>query len=133
MELATKNAVSLIVALSGLATAIGALVHRPPEDAAKAGYVELTTVILESQAAEKKNHDDLVALRAYLESYVKSHEAVVTTLPPAPGMAARMPSPPPALETTHVVSASPPSAPVPPPVTTSSPPRAPRAAADLHW
>ena len=54
---------ALIVAMTGLGTALW---RKPPEDAAKAGYMELTTAILDVQAATKKNNEDTVALRTYL-------------------------------------------------------------------
>lgn len=76
-----KNLAALVVAAAGLITSVGAFMHKPPEVAARAGYLELTTAILDVQAGTKANHDDLVALHAYLDGYVKSHESIVTPIP----------------------------------------------------
>ena len=66
---------ALIVAVSGLITVF---VHKPTEDAAKTGYIELTTAILAVQEAEKQNHDDIAKLHAYVESYTHEHKVTLT-------------------------------------------------------
>lgn len=70
-----KGYAAMILAVTGLVTAI---FHKQPEDAAKTGYMELTTAILLSQEAERKNHEDVMAVREYLDTYIKSHESVIT-------------------------------------------------------
>ena len=126
---------ALIVAVTGLVTVF---VHRPPEEAAKAGYIELAAAVIESQAASKQNHEDIVGLRAYLDNYMKGHEAVVTpvastvvtlTTPPPPG---RMrPAAPPAA--TSVVVQAVASAPPPPSIAPQAAPKRLKAADSINW
>jgi hypothetical protein len=75
-----KGWAAIILAVGGLCTAVGAVVRKPPEEAARAGYVELTKAILDSQENERKNHEDVAALRLYLDGYVRSHETLVVPL-----------------------------------------------------
>lgn len=124
---------ALIVAMTGLITVF---VHRPPEDAAKAGYIELTTAILASQAAEKQNHEDIVTLRTYLEDYATAHTSVVT---PVSATSAVTP------KNTWVTPASPakppvvvlvtpaPSAAPPPPIAPQAIPKRIKAADSIAW
>jgi hypothetical protein len=79
----TKGIAAVLIALAGLVTAFGAVLHKPPEDAARAGYLELTKAILDVQAVEKQNHDDLEALREYVRGYTREHDVVTTPLAPA--------------------------------------------------
>ena len=109
---------ALIIALTSLITAVGAIIHRPTEDAAKAGYIELTKAILESQEAERKNHDDLMAMRTYLDGYTHSHEAVMTTVSTEVADAGKKEithSPAPAPHTVSVVKVAPVPSAAPPP------------------
>lgn len=111
-----KNLAALVVAASALVTAVGACLHRPPEDAARAGYVELTRAILDAQAAQKQDHEDLAAISKAFADYTRSHESLVTAVQAPPGNAPLRPNP--AIPTpgtvTHVVSAAPSAAPAPP-------------------
>lgn len=68
---------ALAIALGGLTTALGAVIRKPPEEGARAAYLELTKSILDSQAAERQNHEDILALRGFVESYAKGHEVIV--------------------------------------------------------
>ena len=121
-----KNLAALVVAVAGLATSVGALVHRPPEDAAKASYEELVSVIVENQAAQRRDHDDLVALREFVDQYARGHQVLLSPLPPAPNQ--ERPE-----ETRRALSKAAPGSPTPPPVASSAPPRPPRAPADMRW
>lgn len=113
-----KNLAALVVAAAGLITSVGAFMHKPPEVAARAGYLELTTAILDVQAGTKANHDDLVALHAYLDGYVKSHESIVTPIPSGPVAVyptyTAKPGESPGV-VTHVLSSAPSAAMPPPP------------------
>jgi len=128
-----KNLAAVIVAVTAMGTAIGACVHKQPEDAARAGYLELTKAILDSQEARKQDHEDLVALSKAFGEYVKGHESIVTAVP-APSVEPPLPIPfigPPAPpstgtpaptkfypskpgEVSHVLAAAPSAAPAPP-------------------
>ena len=148
---------ALLVAVTGLITVF---VHKPTEDAAKAGYMELTTAILETQAVEKQNHEDIVALHTFLEGYVKEHASLVTEVPtaststavpflppphpvfahpmshpapPATGSASAVPAPSPVPEAVTVVAVAPSSAPRPPAPAPQAAPRRPREAKDMTW
>lgn len=107
---------ALVLACAGLVTAAGTALRKPPEDAARAGYLELTKAILDSQAAEKQNHEDLVALRAFLDAYTKGHEVVVAPVTPP------LPSPPVDAGAAQLVHASAPASANPPPHVTPLPP-----------
>ena len=105
---------ALIVAVTGLGTALW---RKPPEEAAKAGYIELTTAIIETQTAEKQNHDDILALRGYLDSYTRDHTVVQTPVPVTSSTAPQgawtalplyPPKPPAVIRVTAPASATPP-------------------------
>ena len=109
-----KHLTGLVIALSGLITAVAAFMHKPEETGARAGYLELTKAILDTQEITKKNQDDLLALHGYLDGYVKSHESIVTSTTavmtdagiPKPGVVARV-------ITVAAPSSKPPPAPAP--------------------
>ena len=106
---------ALIVAVTGLVTVF---VHKPPEETARAGYVELSAIVLQMQQEAQESHDEVVALRGYVEGYVRQHEVLETPVPtgsPAPSpQGAHPPTPPPAPKAVRV--AAPPSAALPPPI-----------------
>jgi hypothetical protein len=118
--------------------------RKQPEDGAKAGYIELTTAILESQAAERKNHEDLIAMREYLEDYIREHEAVVVPVPTA-SSAASPPGPkpepltpaPPAWQGSSakptIVHVTPISSAVPPPIAPLINPKQPKNVNAIAW
>ena len=104
--------------------------------------MELTAAILEVQETEKKNHEDVAALRMYLDTYVRSHEVIVTPIPATiatatSAAASPSPSPRPAdtsLPTpTRALAVAPPSAPSPPPVAPMAAPKRMRSEADIAW
>lgn len=124
---------ALIVAVTGFITVF---VHKPPEEAAKAGYIELTTAILATQAAEKQNHDDIVALRTYLESYTTSHTVVQTPEPATSAVAPKNAWTPPANRTPVpvVVRVTPaPSSAAPPPIAPQAIPKRIKTADAIAW
>jgi hypothetical protein len=127
-EPASRSAVSayaaLIVAITGLVTVF---VHKPTEDAARAGYLELTTAILESQAETKKNHDDIVALRSFLEDYTRGHVSIVTPIPTSPS------SLPPVGVVGRVLAEAPSAAPAPPPIAPQAVLKSIKAADAIQW
>jgi hypothetical protein len=108
---------ALVVAVASLVTVF---VHKPPEDAAKAGYIELTTVLIETQAAEKQNHEDVVALRGYLEAYVGGHTSFVTPIPAEAAAAT-------------AVAVSPLSSPPPPPIAPRAVPKRVASPDSISW
>jgi hypothetical protein len=99
-----KGYAAMLGAVTALLTA---WFHRQPEDAAKAGYIELTEGILDCQHASIKNHEDLVALSESLQNYIKEHTVIET---PLPATSASMPpeapsaSPPKPPKVVHVVA-----------------------------
>ena|SRR5271154_4582931 len=109
-----KNTAAIIIAITGLITAVSAFVHKPEETGARAGYLELTKAILDTQDLTKKNQDDLLALHGYLDGYIKSHESIVMSTTqvltdagvPKPGVVAKIVS-------VSAPSSKPPPAPVP--------------------
>ncbi len=69
----TRYYVVLVVAASTMATSVTAYL-RPNETSARKGF-DITTKALEEQSrAIDQNHDDMVALRAYVDGYVKARE-----------------------------------------------------------
>lgn len=130
-----KGYAAMIVAVTGVLTA---WFHKQPEDAAKASYIELTKAILESQEAERKNHEDLVALSASFESYINSHTVIETTVatpvdagaPPETWVAA--PVKPPVPKVVHVVAPPSSAAPVPS-IAPLKPPAAPKSVDSIRW
>ena len=115
-------------------TALGVALHKPAEDGARAGYMELTRSILDMQDGQRKTHDDVLALRMYLDNYVKAHEVIVIPMtttdagaitegPPRPS-----PSPGPA---THVMAYG--SAAPPPPMAAPPPSRPIKAFTELSY
>jgi len=116
-----KHIPAIIIAITGLITAVGACIHKPEETGARAGYLELTKAILDTQEQVRKNQDDLLALRTYLDEYVKSHESIVTSATAVLTDAGAPILPPPGKPgvVTHVISVA---------AATSKPPPAPASA-----
>ena len=119
----TKGLGGILLGAAALVTAVGAIFRPESESKAEASYAELAPILLENQARQQKDHDDLVALREYLTAYVKSHEAVVTPVTASSSAPSPSPSPMP----TIIHAAAPPSAAPPPHVADQAPPRAPKA------
>jgi hypothetical protein len=66
-----KQLPALIAALTALVTAIAAFRKPPDTTASRAGYEELSKAIEEVSRSNVKNHEDIVALHAYLKAYAE--------------------------------------------------------------
>jgi len=69
----TRYYVAALVALSTMATSVTAYV-RPNETSARKGFDIVTKAIEDQSKAISQNHDDMVALRGYVDGYVKARE-----------------------------------------------------------
>ena len=78
----TKSLATLIAAITAMVIACGSLVKPQDHSVAKKSYEELTKAVEDLDKAEDKNHDDIVALRAFLEGYLKAQEDAPTFPPP---------------------------------------------------
>lgn len=122
-QVPTRYYVALLVALTTMLTSATAFL-RPNETSARKSY-DLLSKALEAEAkSNAQNHDDIVALRGYLEGYVKSRElphslAVESATPPPDRPHAAVPPPQTVVKVTPVEKPPPP----PPLGTTSPPPR----------
>jgi hypothetical protein len=121
---------AVILALAALAKSF---VHQP-EDAAKTSYLSIVPVVVQMQEDSRKNHDDLVALRGYVEAYTHEHETVIApvTPPSAPAVLPTLPIPRSA-SSAVVRALAPPSASPPPPIAPPRPPAKPRSADSITW
>jgi hypothetical protein len=121
---------ALVVAITGL---FAVFIHKPTETAAQAGYIELTAVLLENQESARKNHEDILALRTYLDGYTHSHESIVTpsitVATPSVPAAASSGSPAPSGSSTLQSVPSPSPRPSPSPAASAVPSAVPSAAA----
>jgi hypothetical protein len=61
---------TLVAAVAALVTAVGAYLKPQDHSVNKASYEELSKVIKELSDESEKNHDDIVALRGYVEGAV---------------------------------------------------------------
>jgi hypothetical protein len=80
-----KGVAGILVGAAALITAVLAIFR--PETAARAGYDEHERALIGVEAVERQNHEDIVALRSYIDTYTKGHEVVVApvvTTPPSP-------------------------------------------------
>jgi hypothetical protein len=111
---------ALLLAAAGLVTAVGAVFK--PEEGARAGYLELTKSILETQAEVRQQHDDLERLRQYVEGYTREHEVLTVPVQPADAGVPQSALPPPSI----VRAFAAPSAVPPPPIAPLRPQAAPR-------
>lgn len=117
-----RGLAAVILAVGALVTAVATALKKPPEDGARAGYLELTKSILDTQAEVKQQHEDLVDLRRYVESYTKEHEVLTVPVQPADAGTPQSALPPPAIVRTFAA----PSAKPPPPIAPLRAPAAPR-------
>ncbi len=67
-----KHIGTIATAVAAIVTALVALLREPPEPRARASYDVLSKKVEELQAAQKQQHDDTVAMRGYLDGYLKS-------------------------------------------------------------
>jgi hypothetical protein len=62
-----KGWAAIITAVGALVVSVEKAVQKPEEPAAKVSYSELSKAVEQTSKATVQNHDDLVALRAYLK------------------------------------------------------------------
>jgi len=90
-----KLIAEFIVATTTLALAAAA--YLKPETSARKSYDVLAHVVEDQSKALTQNHDDIVALRNYLDGYTKSQAEhavayqITSAVPPTPGAAAPAP------------------------------------------
>lgn len=118
----TRYWVAMIVGVTSLCTSATAYL-RPNETSARKSYDVLAKAIEAEAKSSAQNHDDIVALRGYIEGYVKQREephplAVMSATPPP--TSPRAPVPPPQTTVTVKPLDKPPP---PPPVGSVVPPR----------
>lgn len=68
-----KEYVALITALTALVAGVAAVVKPQDESGTKASYETLSKALQEATEASAQNHDDIVALRSYIEG-VMAHQ-----------------------------------------------------------
>lgn len=61
-----KSLAGLITSVAALAVATGSLIRTPEEKGARSAYGELSIAVRELSESVAKQHDDLVAVRAYV-------------------------------------------------------------------
>lgn len=66
-----KGWAAIIASVAALVTAIGAFLKPPQEPAAKAAYETLSSAVKSNSEEIAKNHDDILALRNYMEGFAK--------------------------------------------------------------
>lgn len=109
---------TLVAATAALVTAFGAYFKPQDHSVNKASYEELTKVLKEVSDQAEKNHDDIVALRGYVEGTLASKPAPIPVLEQDAGAAPRDAG-------QAVAYVQIPSKPPPPPVHSSPKPPAP--------
>jgi hypothetical protein len=117
-----KGIAAVTLSAAALVTALATASRRPPEDAARAGYLELTKALLDVQAVERQNHEDVVALRKYVDEYTREHEVLTVPVQPAYSGVPQAALPPPAIVRAYAA----PSASPPPAIAPLGPPAAPK-------
>lgn len=87
-----KHVAAIATAVAAIVTSLVALLREPQEPKARSSYETLSKKVEELQTAQKQQHDDTVALRGYLEGYLKSLRESQRTLAetaPVPSVSAR--------------------------------------------
>jgi hypothetical protein len=83
-----KSMATLLTAMAALVAGLGAMFKPQDQTATKSSYEELRTSVKELAKAADDNHDDLMALRAYLDGYANATKGVTlpapTVSPPTP-------------------------------------------------
>jgi hypothetical protein len=85
-----ERAAALFTALAALITALGAVYK--PEVSARRSYDEMSKGLEKLSKDAQQNHDDIVALRNYLDGYTKSRETTPVTVSNTPSSAAGAPA-----------------------------------------
>lgn len=120
-----KSLGTLIAAIAALVTATGAYFKPQDHSVNKASYEEITKTLKEMSDQTDKNHDDIVALRGYMEGVAASRSAPLpVTFPPDAGAATPHVLSSPSASTTVAYVQLPPKPP-PPPVHTAARPQDP--------
>jgi len=104
-----KGWAAIITSIAALVAALGAILRPPQEPAAKAAYETVASAVKANSEAIAKNHDDIQALRNYMEGYTKG--AVPSAPPSAPPSPVSSSSP-----FTHIRVGAEPVRPAPPPL-----------------
>ena len=113
-----KSLGALVMAIAALVTATGAWFKPQDHSVNKASYEELSKTIKELSDQGDKNHDDVVALRGYVEGTLASKPAPIPVLEQDGGSSTRDAG-------TSTAYVQIPSKPPPPPVHSSPRPAAP--------
>ena len=74
-----KSAATLITSIAALVIAIGKACQAPDEPGAKAAYSELSAAVKANSEALGRTHDDVVALRGYVDGFTKAPMITVAT------------------------------------------------------
>jgi len=75
-----KHLAALIAAVAALLTAIGAFIHKPPEEDAKTAFDALSRDMEKLSAGTTQNHDDIVAMHNYLDGFIRARELGTTAV-----------------------------------------------------
>ncbi len=114
-----KGWAAIIASIAALVTAVGAILKPTDTSATKATYETLSKAVKDNSEAAARNHDDLVALRAYMEGMRQSQ----IVPPPTTGTGV---APPPMVDATGLKTMKKPpllgAYPPPPPVLSAPPP-----------
>lgn len=109
-----KHVATIATAVAAIVTSLVALLREPREPRARASYDLLAKKVEELQAAQKQQHDDTVAMRGYVEGYLKSlrdgQKNLAAPPPAAPTSTGRSPA---SVPTAVAVIPPPPSLPKP--------------------
>lgn len=79
-----KHVAAIATAIAAIVTSLVALLREPQEPKARSSYETLAKKVEELQGAQKQQHDDTVAMRGYLEGYLKSLRENQQTLAETP-------------------------------------------------
>jgi hypothetical protein len=80
-----KSVGTLVAAIAALIAALGAWFKPQDQSINKATYEELSKVLKELADAQDKNHDDIVALRGYVEGTVAKNSGPIPVTSAADG------------------------------------------------
>lgn len=121
----TRAITALIGALATFLLALTSYIRSHAEPSAKAGQETMTAALADISKATAQNHDDIMALRNFLDGYVKASSSAAAAPPTlvsvTPSASARPPGTPPRPTPTAVVVAQP-----QPPPSTAPPAPAPQ-------
>jgi len=94
ISLKVRSWTNIVATTAALAAGLAAFAKPPDHSAAKASYEELKKAVETNASNNKQNHEDIVALRNFLEGYVKGMAApTASSAGPAPTAAKPAPLP----------------------------------------